>query len=65
MNYKGLYHYTQLKNCRICGMDAGERMVSETVPEQFYVVCKVCGFKTHPHKNQTAATKEWNGGCDR
>ena len=62
MNYKGLYHYTTLNHCRVCGMDAAERMVTETLPERWYVVCQVCGFKTHGHPSKSAASREWNGG---
>jgi hypothetical protein len=60
MNYHGKYHRTELKACRVCGMDAGQRMVTETVPEKFFVVCQICGFKTKPCKSQSAASKEWN-----
>ena len=62
MNYMGKHNYKGLNTCRVCGMEAGERMVTETVPEKFYVVCRICGFKTRPHKGQSAATAEWNGG---
>ena len=62
MNYRGQYRRAPLKECRVCGMDAGKRMVTEDVPEKFYVVCEICAFKTKPHPNQNAATKEWNGG---
>lgn len=62
MNYRGKYDRTELKTCRVCGMDAGERMVTERVPEQFFVVCRICGHKTKPHKTQAHATREWNGG---
>ena len=62
MNYKGHYTRTPLHLCRVCGMDAGQRMVTTTTPERFFVVCQICGFKTRPHKSQNAATKEWNGG---
>lgn len=62
MNYRGKYDRVELKECRVCGMDTGKRMVTETVPEKFYVVCEICAFKTKPHKSQSAATKEWNGG---
>lgn len=62
MNYRGRYNRTPLPPCRVCGMDAGARKVTETVPEKFFVVCGVCGFKTRPHANQSAATREWKGG---
>ena len=61
MNYRGKNKMTELKECRVCGMDAGERMVTVKVPEEFFVQCMICGFKTKPHKSQSAATKEWNG----
>ena len=60
MNYRGQYKLTELKHCRVCGMDAGVRMVTEALPERFFVVCKVCGYKTKPHKSQAHATREWN-----
>lgn len=60
MNYRGKCKQTELKLCRACGMDGGERMVTLKVPEQFYVQCMVCGYKTKAHKSQSAATKEWN-----
>ncbi len=62
MNYKGIFHHTPLNPCRVCGMDAGERMVTETVPEQWFVVCRVCGFKTRGKPSKSAASREWNGG---
>ena len=61
MNSRGIYNRHPLKECRVCGMDAGMRMVTEELPERFYVVCEVCAFKTRAHKSQGAATKEWNG----
>jgi hypothetical protein len=60
MNYNGKTHYSNLKCCRVCGMDAGNRVVTDTVPEKFFVVCQICGFKTKPHPTLSAATKEWN-----
>lgn len=62
MNRNGRRYPSTLKNCRVCGMDTGERMVTESFPEKFFVVCLCCGFKTRPHKTQNAATFEWNGG---
>ena len=61
MNFRGQYKRKPLPPCRVCGMDAGARKVTEKVPEQFFVVCECCGFKTRPHPNQGAATKEWKG----
>ena len=60
MNYRGKYNRAPLNTCRVCGMDAGERMVTLKVPEEFFVQCMVCGYKTKRHKTQSAATKEWN-----
>lgn len=58
------YHHQQkwsdLKLCRVCGMDSGVRKVTVRHPEKFYVVCEVCGYKTRPHSSQAAATREWN-----
>lgn len=60
MNKKGKNWYKPLKVCRVCGMDAGERMVTLKVPEEFFVQCMVCGYKTRRCKTQSAATLEWN-----
>ena len=60
MHYHGQYQHRELKHCRVCGMDAGARKVTVKSPERFYVVCEICGFKTRPHKSQSAATREWN-----
>lgn len=60
MNYHGQHKYGELKPCRVCGMDAGARKVTIKVPEKFFVVCEVCGYKTRPHATQAAATREWN-----
>lgn len=48
-----------LPPCPACGMDSGVRKVSVTIPEQFFVICESCGFKTRPHKTAGAATQEW------
>lgn len=61
MNYRGLYTKGELPPCRVCGMTAGKRMVSDENPERYFVVCEVCGFRTKPHPNQSAATKDWIG----
>ena len=45
--------------CPKCGMDSGKRLISDTVPEKYFVVCETCGYMTKPHPTQTAATKEW------
>ena len=65
MNRKGKQNYTELQTCPVCEMDAGVRKMTVTVPEQFFVVCECCGFKTRPHKTQGAATLEWNGRSRR
>ena len=44
--------------CPNCGMDSGKRLISDTVPEKYFVVCETCGYMTKPHPTQTAATKE-------
>ena len=62
MTYHGKYKRAALKTCRVCGMDAGERKVTESLPERFFVVCAACGYQTRPHKSQTAASREWNRG---
>ena len=45
--------------CPKCRMDSGRRVVSDGVPERYFVVCETCGYMTKPHPTQTAATKEW------
>lgn len=60
MNYHGQHKYSQLKVCRVCGLDAGARKVSVKHPDRFYVVCEICGYKTRPHSSLAAATREWN-----
>ena len=62
MNYRGKSKCVPLKPCRKCGMDSGARKVTARIPESFFVVCTTCGHKTRPHKTQSAATLEWNGG---
>lgn len=52
--------WSELKHCRVCGMDSGVRKVTVRHPEKFFVVCEVCGYKTRPHTSQAAATREWN-----
>lgn len=61
MNYKGIYKRNPLNPCKKCHMDAGQRRVREGAEDQFFVVCSACGYCTKPHKNQSAASKEWNG----
>lgn len=59
MNGRGRNYFSNLQVCKACGMDAGIRMVTDTVPEEFYVVCQICGYKTRKHSTQSAATNEW------
>ena len=60
MNFRGQNKFGELKHCRVCGMDSGVRKVTVKLPERFYVVCEVCGYKTRPHTSQSGATREWN-----
>lgn len=60
MNYRGQRTRAHLPVCPVCGMDSGERMVADgKVPEEYYVVCQVCGFRTKPHPTPNAAGREW------
>ena len=61
MNYHGKHKLVPLGLCRVCGMDAGIRKITTTVPEEHFVVCEVCGFKTKRHKSMPHATRKWNG----
>jgi hypothetical protein len=60
MNHRGIYNRHPITECPECCMDAGRRMVTDTVPEKFVVVCDVCGYRTKAHPTQAAATNEWN-----
>lgn len=60
MKNRDYRNWMGLKHCRVCGMDSGVRKVTVKVPEKFYVVCEVCGYKTRPHPSQSGATREWN-----
>ena len=62
MNHLGKYRWIELGPCPECGMYDGERMVTLKVPEEFFVQCMACGYKTKKHKSQPHATREWNGG---
>ena len=62
MNYHRKYRRTALNVCRKCGMDSGIRKVTDSVPEEYFVECEICGFKTKRHKSLPHATREWNGG---
>lgn len=60
MNRRGVYNRYPVMECPNCGRDAGRRMVTDTVPEKFVVVCDVCGYRTKARPTQAAATNEWN-----
>jgi hypothetical protein len=60
MNFRGKQRHGPLNPCPKCHMDAGQRKVREGIEEQYFVVCGACGYRTKPHKNQSAASKEWN-----
>ncbi len=60
MNYKGKHKRAPLEACPKCGMHSGKRKVSVAVPEKFFILCESCGHITRPHKDQAAATTEWN-----
>lgn len=61
MNKKDKKWYAPLKHCCACGMDAGaRRVVVSKVPEEYFVECQICGFKTKRHTTLNAATREWN-----
>ena len=59
MTYRGILKRMDLPECPVCGMDSGERIMTDQEPPSYYVVCELCGFKTRPHPTQSAATKEW------
>lgn len=61
MNKRCRYFRKALPVCPKCGMYSGRRMVSDTNPEKYFVVCETCGFRTKPHPDQSAATNEWIG----
>ncbi|MBQ9733948.1 MAG: hypothetical protein IJV74_06915 [Clostridia bacterium] len=61
MNYRGQKKCKPLPPCRVCDLDGGLRMVTDTVPEQYYIVCQVCGFRTKKHPTRAAATRDWSG----
>lgn len=49
-----------LAHCPRCGMDSGERKVTDGVPIKYVVVCTTCGYHTDFHPTQSAASNEWN-----
>ena len=48
--------------CPNCGMDSGERMVREEIPERYIVVCRQCGCHTKSYSDMSAATNAWQRG---
>ena len=48
----------KLENCPKCGMDSGERKMTDGVPIKYIVVCTTCGYHTHFHPTQSAASNE-------
>ena len=61
MNKGSKYFKKPLRVCPKCGMDSGRRLVSDTIPERYFVVCETCGYRTKGYVDQTAATNEWIG----
>lgn len=50
----------KLENCPCCGMESGERRVTDDVPIKYIVVCTTCGYHTRWRPTQSAASNEWN-----
>lgn len=48
--------------CPRCGMDSGERMILDSVPELYVVVCRTCGCRTRLYQTKGAETRAWNRG---
>ena len=63
MTYNGKHRFHELNNCPKCNRFAGRRKIRNSIPEEFFVVCEVCGYKTKGHTTQHAATREWNRGA--
>lgn len=59
MNSMGKRPRTPLPPCPRCGMDSGRRMVSDTTPEKYYVVCDTCGYHTAGFADMAHATRAW------
>lgn len=62
MNAKGRKTRYPLSVCPRCGMDSGNRKVSETANEKNYVVCETCGYLVGPFGDMPHAVKAWNRG---
>lgn len=62
MNHRNVKPRGPLSLCPKCGMDSGRRVVSETIPERFFVICDTCGYRTKGRPCMNAATNEWNRG---
>lgn len=60
MNKYGKNHCRELPPCRVCGLDGGLRMMTEN-PEQYFIVCQVCGFRTKKFTTRAGATRSWGG----
>lgn len=54
------FHRDPLPPCKCCGMCSGLRMMTDTEPQEFFVICEVCSYKTRKHPTQNAATREWS-----
>lgn len=62
MNGRGRRPRLRLGLCPNCGMDSGERMVREEIPERYIVVCRQCGCHTKSYSDMSAATGAWQRG---
>lgn len=53
---------SDLNACPSCGQLAGDRMMRDAIPEEYWIKCRKCGYATKRYKRLSAATKEWNYG---
>lgn len=60
MNARNAKPRLELGRCPRCGLYSGHRMVSETVPEHWYVICDACGYQVGPYNSIGYATSRWN-----
>lgn len=60
MNHRNAKPRGPLSLCPKCGMDSGRRVVSDTNPERYFVICDTCGFHTKGYSRIGSATYEWN-----
>ena len=51
---------SDLNACPSCGQLAGDRMMLDAIPEEYWIKCSKCGYMTKRYKRLSAATKEWN-----